>query len=466
MKENQRERNGRIQGSFRDPDGFLFLRDNVLYRQVNQNGKEKYDLFIKSGLYDELTKSTMLIPHDEVSILPETEEAYIIIKPVRIPLITYPYEWSFSQLKDAALLTLRMQYVAFRHGMSLKDASAYNIQFYKGRPIGIDTLSFEPYAVGKPWVAYRQFCQHFLAPLLLMSYTDIRLQSLLRTNIDGIPLDLVSRLLPRRTWTKFSILSHIHLHARYQQRYADAGELVVQKKSEREIQLAPLLENLSSLIQKLKPHGQKTEWATYYKETNYTDTAFVKKKKLVESFVRAIAPQVVWDIGANTGVFSRVAVKAGAEVVSFDIDPIAVDVNYRMVQKEREGHILPLTLDLTNPSPSLGWSHEERLSLIARSANVDCVLALALIHHLAISNNLPFEYIAEFFAHIAPVLIIEFVPKEDSNVKRLLVTREDIFPHYTKEGFEKAFSAFFSLEESSFIEGSTRILYRMKRKDI
>jgi hypothetical protein len=204
-------------GSFRDPAGFLFYLKKKLYRQVNQSYKEDYDLLIDSGLYQKLVEQEALIPHQEVDILfPQPLNGYKVIQPEFIPFISYPYEWSFSQLKDAALTTLKIQKIAFQHGMSLKDSSAFNIQFHMGKPLFIDTLSFEKYKEGEPWVAYRQFCQHFLAPLTLMSRRDIRLGQLLRIYIDGIPLDLAASLLPFSTRLNMSVYMHIVFHGKIQ----------------------------------------------------------------------------------------------------------------------------------------------------------------------------------------------------------------------------------------------------------
>src|ERR1051326_2629765 len=211
-------------GSFRDPSGFVFRRENTLFRQVQIGYREEYDLLMASGLYQALVDAGLLIAHTEEDVNSSlTEGAYRVLRPEPIPFISYPYEWCFSQLYDAALATLQIQKEALRFGMSLKDASAYNIQFRAGKPVMIDTLSFERYKEGRPWPAYRQFCQHFLAPLALMSRTDIRLRQMLRTNIDGIPLDLASRLLPRSTWLQAGLLTHIHLHGAAQQRYGEQG---------------------------------------------------------------------------------------------------------------------------------------------------------------------------------------------------------------------------------------------------
>ena len=224
MKKTTTNKTPAHNASFRDPSGFLFTRDGVLYRQVNQVYAEDYRKLMDSGLYAKLVKAGLLIPHTEVDIEPANKKlAFKVLCPEYVPFISYPYEWSFGQLKDAALATLSIQKRALKAGMVLKDASAYNIQFQRGKPTLIDTLSFEIYQEGEPWVAYRQFCQHFLAPLALMAYQDVRLSQLLRVYIDGIPLDLASELLPARTRWNLGLATHIHLHARAQKRYAEVA---------------------------------------------------------------------------------------------------------------------------------------------------------------------------------------------------------------------------------------------------
>lgn len=446
--------------SFRDPDGFVFFRGRELFRQVNLSGREEYDLLMSSGLHDALVKDRLLVPHEETSApAARPEKCYKVIRPEPVPVISYPYEWCFSELKDAALATLAVQERALEFGMSLKDASAYNIQFLRGRPVFIDTLSFERYREDSPWVAYRQYCQHFLAPLALMAKTDIRLGQLLRIHIDGVPLDLASRLLPGRTRWSFGLATHIHLHARTQQRYAGRAEKVEPRRFTRNA-LTGILRNLAAVTRGLSWRPAGTEWAEYYGETNYSDAAFRQKLGLVERFAATAGPATAWDLGANTGVFSRAAAKTGARVVAFDIDPAAVEKNYRDCRASGEERILPLVMDLTNPSPGLGWANEERMALAARGP-VDLVLALALVHHLAISNNLPLPKLARWFAGLGRRLIIEFVPKSDSQVRRLLATREDIFPGYTREGFEASFGECFAIDEAAPVEGSERTLYLM-----
>ena len=346
--------------------------------------------------------------------------------------------------------------------MTLKDCSAYNIQFNDCKPVLIDTLSFERYYVGNIWKAYQQFCSHFLAPLALMAHKDIRLNQLFKNYIDGIPLDMASALLPARTHLSYSTLSHIHAHAKSQRRYGDKKIKVSKHKLSRN-QFVGLTSSLHSAVKKLNWSPKGTQWADYYSDTNYSEKGFEQKKSVISGWLDKITPMRAWDLGANTGIFSRVAASKGIFTVSFDIDPAAVEQNFLNAQKNEETNILPLLLDLTNPSPSIGWANSERKSFMDRGSS-DVVLALALIHHLAIGNNLPLSKIAAFFQKISKFLIIEFIPKTDSQISRLLVTREDIFDNYTLENFEKEFENFFDIRQKTGLDDSKRTLYLMEKK--
>jgi hypothetical protein len=348
------------------------------------------------------------------------------------------------------------------HDMSLKDASAYNIQFVQGKPLLIDTLSFEKYVPGRPWVAYRQFCQHFLAPLTLMAHRDIRLNQLSKIFLDGIPLDLASRLLPARTRFKFSLFSHIHLHARSQKYYQDKPVKILERKLSR-FSFMALIDSLGSAVDSLRWQPQGTEWAEYYDYTNYSASAIEFKRKHVDDLLQLLNPRHVWDIGANTGLFSRLASARNIPTISLDIDPAAVEKNYRQSRQEGDSFLLPLVADITNPSPAIGWGNNERMSLLERGP-ADTILALALVHHLAIANNLPFAKIAALFSGLCQTLIVEFIPKDDSQVQRLLATRADIFPNYNARAFEEEFTQFFSIERSEKIAHSGRSLYLLKNK--
>ncbi|MHB8088281.1 MAG: methyltransferase domain-containing protein [Anaerolineaceae bacterium] len=455
----------RVSSSFRDPSGFLFTRNGVLYRQVNQFGAKTYDKFISSGLYEELTRRGWLVAHTEVEVKAENPEiAYRILQPDLVPFISYPYEWSFSQLKDAALSTLEINKLALSKGMILKDASAYNIQFVDGKPVLIDTLSFDLYRKGSGWDGYRQFCQHFLAPLSLASLVDVRFMLLSKNYIDGIPLDLVSRLLPGKTRFGLSGLNiHIHMHARVQREYADKQTTQNNTGLLTKESLLNMLKGLSQTVEKLTWQPKGTEWGDYYSATNYSDDSLRLKGEMVGSFIDQANPAKVWDLGANNGLFSREAAKRGIFTVASDIDPAAVEKNYLTIKANQEKNLMPLVMDLTNPSPSIGWANQERDAFNARGP-VDMILALALIHHLAISNNLPLDAIADYFASISNWAVVEFVPKSDSQVKRLLATRKDIFDQYTEEGFEAAFSRVFKIANKQPLAGSERTLYLLKKK--
>ena len=449
--------------SFRDPNGFIFFIGSDLFRQINETGRQNFDFLTDSGLYQKLVEDKLLIAHEQA---PEkitlSKNAYKIIKPQIIPFLSYPYEWSFTQLKDAALLTLKIQETALKYNMSLKDASAYNVQFIGCNPIFIDTLSFEKYKEGQPWIAYRQFCQHFLAPLALMAKKELHLNLLLRDFIDGIPLDLASKLLPPAAKLNFSLLAHIHLHALNQKRMADK-KIDKTKFKMTKFQMVSFIDNLRSAVENLKIKKYQTEWEKYYTFTNYSDKAFKEKQLLLQQYIKKIKPKSVLDLGANTGKFSQIASETGAYTIACDIDPLAVEKAYLESKKNKNGLLLPIIIDLTNPSPALGWANRERKSFNQR-ASADCVIAFALIHHLAISNNLPLHLIAQYFSSLGNWLIIEFIPKEDSKIQILLQNREDVFKNYSKNDFKKSFLKYYKIIDAKNIKESEREIYLMKRK--
>lgn len=450
--------------SFRDPSGLIFYRDNKVYRQINNTYQRQYDHLMSSGLYSILKTKGMLVAHEEVDEEPFIQPCYKVISPEVIPFISYPYEWSFGQIKDCALLTLKTHRIALDYGMILKDASAYNIQFILGNPVCIDTLSFDFYEEGYPWVAYGQFCRHFLAPLFLMAYRDIRLSQLLRIYIDGIPIDLASILLGKKGG--FAATQHIRWHARATMHYADAGnDLNAQSKMIKlsKVQHIAMIDSLIRIVDSIKLKKVQTEWGDYNRFTSYTEAGAKSKATVVKSMISRVSPPKTWDFGANDGTYSKMAlINETAHVVAFDIDPIAVERNYN-ANKQVGKNILPLILDLTNPSPDIGFANNERLSVFRRS-KPDLIIMLAVIHHMAISNNLPLIKIANWLSSLSNFIIVEFVPKEDAQVKKLLQTRTDIFPEYTQAGFEKAFSTCFDLLESQHIEESQRAIYLFQRR--
>lgn len=443
--------------SFRDPSGIVFKKNGTIYRQINNCYQQQYNHLMQSGLYDDLTGQNMLIRHQETSEKPISDSGSLVIAPQQIPFISYPYEWAFSAIKEAALLSLRIHRKALDHGMVLKDASAFNIQFQSGRPILIDTLSFDFYHEGEPWAAYGQFCRHFLAPLLLMRYADIRLSRLMSLYIDGIPLDLASRLLKGKGG--FFTRQHIHWHSRSiesntrENRNTDnTRKINIPRKG-----MIALIESMILHIEDLKLQDIATRWGDYATTTSYSEAGAVSKKELVKEYLKQTEPSVVWDFGANDGTYSRLALGLDSQVVAFDSDPIAVEKNFN-TSFEKKQRLLSLYLDLSNPTPGIGFANRERKSIGERQ-RPDCIMMLAVIHHVVISNNVPFIKLADWLSSLCRFLIIEFVPKQDPQVQKLLLGRLDIFDDYSEAGFEGALGTRFNMLRKDTINDSDRVLY-------
>jgi hypothetical protein len=459
-------------GSFKDPSGFVFVSDGIVYRQVNQNFADGYQQLMDTGLYAELSRDRLLVSHEEVDLrLPDGPPAYKVLKPERIPFVSYPYEWCFSQLKEAALLTLEVQRRALARGLTLRDASAFNVQFLEGRPIFIDSLSFGPHDAARPWTAYRQFCEHFVAPLALIAFDHPSLGQLSRVHLDGIPLDLATRLLPIKSRMRAGLVVHAHMHAK---------SLTAGRAQQTETRRPPehrrmgaaamlgLVESLTRTVERLSWRPPDTLWSTYTDHSSYSASAHERKQRIVAEWLASIAARqrinTLWDLGANTGTYSRIAAEqTSALVVSLDGDHACVERHVRACRARNEQRVLPLLQDFANPSPAIGWRHSERASLEQRGP-ADAALALALVHHLAIGGNIPLRLIANFFRALCVYLVVEFVPKDDAQIQRMLACREDVFAEYSKDHFEAAFGSCFDVLQATPVESTGRTLYLMKRR--
>lgn len=447
--------------SFRDPSGFVYKKEGKFYRKIHKSYQANYDTFIKSGLYQHLVDEQQIISHTELQ--EDLEDPWIAtLLPEQVPFITYSYEWSFSQLKDAALNTLHIQLAALKHGMTLKDASAFNMQLVNGKMRLIDTLSFEVYKEGEPWIAYKQFCQHFLAPLAIMAKTNLQLGSISRLFLDGIPLDVAVSLLPASARLSVGLSAHVYFHANSQKRHSK--DVIVKANYQLpKMRLIGIIESLRSTVESLRLPKQKTVWGDYYNNTNYTEKGIEHKKEVIENWISKIHPESLWDAGANDGYFSRLGSRKGIFTVASDFDVMAIENAYVTMKKEEDTKLVPVVLDLMNPTPAAGWANQERASFLNR-ASFDLTLCLAFIHHLCITNNVPFSYLAKLMSEHSRYLIIEFVPKSDSNSQILLSRREDIFEEYDEMHFEQVFGTFFRILEKTQVQESTRTLYLMEKK--
>ena len=460
----------RVAGSFRDPAGFVFERDGVLYREVDRSFADTWDAVVESGLYDVLHDRGLLVAHEVDDTALGTDRAHVVIRPERLPVLSFPYEWAPGQLRDAALLTLEIQSVALEHGMVLRDASAYNVQLRHGRPVFIDTLSFEPWEEGTPWVAYGQFCEHFLAPLVLQTKVDHRLRRLLVADLGGVPLDLAAELAPGRTKLSPSLLTHLHMHARARGGGGHEADPDAERKQARFSRnaMVGLVRGLRKAVEGLRWDGAGTTWSDYDETADHYDAdAREAKEQAVRDAVAEVRPDLVWDLGANTGRFASIAAETGVTAVAWDLDAGAVERAWQRVSASppTTGDVVPLVQDLANPSPGLGWAHAERPSLADRGP-VDLVFALALVHHLAIGNNVPLGDVITELAGFGDHLLVEWVPKDDPKVRVLLATREDVFTSYTREDFDAALEVNGTVVSRTPVPGTGRelVLLRTDRR--
>lgn len=444
--------------SYRDPSGFVFTYQGAIYRQVNQVFQKDFEYFTASGLYKELVEEGLLLPYQQLAEnLTGQANWYTTLKPEQLDFISYPYEWCFDQLKESALLTLQLAQKGLARNMILKDATPFNIQWHKGRLVFIDSLSFEEYDETRPWVAYRQFCETFLAPLALMHYHQEPLQPLLYTYPNGIPLSIASSLLPGRSRLNIHVYLHIHLQSKIATRKPTAKERPVVFSRQK---LQNLLRSLQSLVESFN-FRHKGVWSDYYEEAEQRSGYLPHKKELVTQWVAGLTGvTTAVDLGANDGTFSEILSRKNIRTISVDGDHFAVSKQYQAIKGSGK-NIHPLLIDLANPSPSIGFANEERAGFTERASS-ELVLALAFIHHLAIGKNIPLERIARWCRKLGRVLIIEFVPIRDEKVQLMLKRKEHTFEWYSEEGFEEAFTPYFRILDTKKIASSERMLYLME----
>jgi len=452
-------------GSFRDPSGFIIYENDKVYRIVNKSYQKHYDHLMNSGLYECLAKDNWLVSHLENNDKSRTQDQYRILDVQKIFPITYPYEWSFSQLKDAALLTLDIQKKCVEYGMTLKDATPYNIQFRDNAPIFIDTLSFEMVENNFAWKPYRQFCEMFIGPLSLMSYKDPRLNKLLISFINGIPLPLINKLLSFRDKLRPSVFMHLVLHHWLSSTSNESSKKEGTTKTIGKKQHLNIITQLQSFVTKLAVLNEKSEWGDYNSETISEKKNYVEDKEVtINSFLQGLHFDLTWDIGSNDGYYSRVIANTySKEVLSLDIDWKCVEKNYKINTKKSITNVFPILLDLSNPPPSIGWMNKERSNIYERIGSPDLICCFAIMHHI-INDNIPISYFIDLLCRSTGHVLLEYVPISDPKCQKIFKSRGDDFEYPSKEYFEELLHKNFAILKSKTLDETERILYLLKKK--
>ncbi|MGH2981005.1 MAG: methyltransferase, partial [Solirubrobacterales bacterium] len=386
-----------------------------------------------------------------------------VLRHERIPVVSYPYEWPFGMLQDAALLELDLLLAALDEGLTLKDATPYNVQFRGAAPVFIDVGSFERLREGEPWAGYRQFCMLYLYPLLLGAYKDIPFQPWLRGSIDGIAPGEAARVFSLRDRLRRGVLAHVALHARLERRYEDreGGEVKeeLRKSNFKPELIRANLQRLRKLVSRLQWKAGETAWTNYRSECTYSDADAERKVDFVRAAASSVRSGLTWDMGCNDGAYSRIAAESSGYVVAFDYDQATVDALYRSLRDSDERRILPLVANLADPSPGLGWRGLERRPLEHRGAP-DLALALALVHHVSITANVPLSEFLDWLHELDATLVIEFPKREDPMVRRLLSgKREGSNADYELETFERLLGERFDVERREELPSGVRVLY-------
>lgn len=453
-------------GSFRDRDGQVFYEHGHVYRGLSASALEDWKALEQSALVPGMFDRGHLIPTrliDPVDHWPAdlTARWSGFLLHDRVPVVSYPYEWSFGMLKDAALLTLDILQRALDAGLTLKDATAYNVQWRGASPVFVDIPSLQRQRPGEPWAGYRQFCEMFLAPLILQSYKDVAFHSWLRGSLDGIPIDDLARLMSSRDLFRSGVLKHVYLQSRLQSGYADSNRDVKSELKESGFNTELIKANvrgLAKLVEGLEWKQARSEWSDYAEGHSYNASDYARKQEFVRAAVRDRHRDVVWDVGCNTGDFSRVAAVHADQVLAMDADHLAIERLYQELKAGGPGNILPLVNNLANPSPAIGWDLRERTPLIERG-KPDLILNLALIHHIVIGANVPVSAFLSWLTGTGADVVVEFVTREDEMVQKLLRNKLDNYDDYNLESFEQQFEKLYEVVSREELKSGKRVIF-------
>jgi len=455
-------------GSFRDPRGLVFVREGRVFRTITRHGHDDFKAVEETGLLADLIARDLLVSYRDVekSELGQPGDNIMrVLEHPPLPFISYPFEWSFGLLKAAALMHLEVQLTALERGVTLSDSSAFNVQFLGVRPIFIDHLSFRPYRDGEFWSGHRQFCDQFLNPLLLQSQVGVSFNAWYRGNPEGIPAESLAPMLPWISRLKLQVMTNVILPAWFARRSRSNSQISTSLAGKR-LPLSGyrnMLTGLRQFIASLELPQRRTTWKEYAATNTYASEEAEHKRAFIREFSATVKPGVIWDMGCNTGEYSRAALDGGSGMaVGFEFDAGALGLAYARAREEKL-NFLPLYMDAANPTPSQGWNQAERSGLAERR-NADAVVALAFVHHLAIARNVPLHFVVGWLIGLAPQGVIEFVPKSDPMVRELLSLREDIFDEYTDAAFDGALARHAEVVREETITGTGRRLVWFKRR--
>lgn len=459
--------------SFRDPDTGVFYADGGVYRGLSQRAEPDWERLQATSFFARLIKEGKVVDTEvvgEAAVAADVQGAIpasprgmpwsLVLRHERVPVVSYPFEWPFAMLREAAMLHLDVLLAALDETISMKDGTAYNVQFFGSRPVFVDIGSFEP--ADGPWPGYRQFCQTMLFPLMIQAYLGVPFQPLLRGKVDGLSPTDVSGMFSGLARFRRGVLRNVTVHSLLERRVTAGSQDVKQRltKAGYNVELAKAAaRNLRKLVDRLEVGGRGSVWSDYRDTCSYSDADVQAKERFVGDALAAIDPGTVIDLGANDGAYSLLAADHADYVVAADGDEAVIDRLYRRLRSERREDILPLVLDLTDPSPALGWRNRERTPFVHR-VRPDAVLALALVHHLAIGANVPLSEVVDWLVSLGRRLIVEFVDRDDPMVKRLLGNKpRGLFDDYQRSTFESALQKRCRIERTETLSGGTRNLY-------
>lgn len=456
-------------GSFRDRTARVFYHDGKIFRGLNDTALKEWQALSATAFYRRFSTSGGIIPTEQrelssIPFSPSDQQWAAVLEHEKLPFVSYPYEWSFDMLRDAALLQLDLVIAALDEGMGLKDASAYNLQWKGASPVFVDVASFYKRTEGEPWVGYRQFCQMFLYPLLVQAYRDVPFQPWMRGNIDGMDAEVCLNMLRGRDYLRGGVLAHVYLQAKAQRAYNSTTRDVRADLSKAGFDKRIIKANaarLRALIAGLEWKPKQSTWSDYLKCGHYEASDAAQKRDFVGEVAASRHWNLAWDIGCNVGVFSRIAARHATSVVAMDFDYQAIDKLYLALKAERVTNILPLIVNVTDPSPNLGWRNMERKRITERG-QPDFVLALALIHHIVIGGNIPMAEFVQWLRDLGGELVIEFVTRQDPMVVTLLRNKDDRYTDYNEQVFERELAARFAIAKRQPLGSGTRIMYHAR----